>query len=84
MDGRDVGYRDRFARHRVANVPKFLPIVERLFGEDGAREYLQHIKDDYDKDILLKILRKMRSSIFDEKKLEEYMADRVEKTDLKS
>ncbi len=55
MDGGNVSYRERLARHDISNIPKFLCVVETQFGKDGIREYLQHIKDDYEKSVVLKI-----------------------------
>ncbi len=61
LDSNSISYRDRIARHSIVNIPNFLPIVERQFGKEGAREYLQHIKDDYENNILLRIFKKIRS-----------------------
>ena len=55
MDGRSISYKERFARHRITNIQKFLPIVEKEFGKDGAKEYINHIEDDYENNIILKI-----------------------------
>jgi hypothetical protein len=56
MDGSSVGYRDRIERHKIPNIPKFAPVVERLFGKEAVNEYLQHLKDDYEDHIAMKII----------------------------
>ncbi|MEW6295173.1 MAG: hypothetical protein AB1467_02655 [Candidatus Diapherotrites archaeon] len=60
LDGRKLSAKERIERHDIANIPKFLPAVEKQFGREGVKEYLQHIKDDYDKSILLLFLGKIR------------------------
>ncbi len=62
MDGKDISYKERIARHKVTNVPEFLPIIEKKFGKDGAKEYLWHIEEDYEQNTstLVKIWRKLR------------------------
>ncbi len=60
MDGSSVGYRDRIERHKIPNIQKFSPIVEKKFGKDGLREYLQHIKDDYSNHIILRIIKRLK------------------------
>ena len=60
IDGRDLSHNEKGKRHDIINIPQFLPIVKEKFGEDGAKEYLQHIKDDYEENILFKILKKIK------------------------
>ena len=60
LDGKNISYKDRVIRHNITNIPQFLLIVENQFGKDGVREYLQHIKDDYENHIALKIFNKLR------------------------
>ncbi len=60
MDGKNVSYKDKVARHNIMNIPDFMPVVEKEFGKDGVREYLQHIKDDYENHIVLKIFNKLK------------------------
>jgi len=55
MDRKRISCKERIARHNIANIPKFLPFVEKQFGKDGINEYLQHIKDDYEKNVVMKI-----------------------------
>ena len=63
MDGENLDYLEKSARHDITNIPKFLPIIEKQFGEEAAREYLQHIKDDCENSIVLKILKGIRRFI---------------------
>lgn len=57
MDGNNLSPKERLERHRTANIPKFLPIVENKFGKPSAKEYLQHIEDDNNNNPLLKPLK---------------------------
>ncbi len=62
MDGKGLSHKERVARHRISNVLKFLPVIEREFGSDAVKEYLKHIEDDYEKNFILrawKILRRL-------------------------
>jgi len=36
-------------RHNIIKIPKFLFFIEEKFGKEGVREYLYHIKEDYEK-----------------------------------
>ena len=60
MDGRGVSYKEIAARHRITNVPKFLPIIEREFGKDAVGEYLRHIEDDYENNLVLRVWKILR------------------------
>ena len=61
MDGwEDLSYKERVARHRITNVPKFVPIVERKFGKDAVKEYLRHIEDDYENNVVLRVWKILR------------------------
>ncbi len=60
MDGKELSYEERIIRHRITNIPKFLPLVEKRFGKDGAVEYLRHIEDDYERNIALRFWRLLR------------------------
>ena len=64
MDGRDINRKEMSARHSIMNIPQFLPVVEKQFGKEGVREYLHHIKDDYENHIALKIFNKLRKFKF--------------------
>ena len=64
MDRRTIGHKNIVARHNIMNIPNFLPVVEKQFGKDGVREYLQHIKDDYEDHIVLKIFNKLKKFKF--------------------
>ena len=64
MDGKSITYKERVARHSITNIPEFLPIIEKMFGKDGVNEYLQHIKDDYENNIALRIVKKLRKFKF--------------------
>ena len=61
MEGNGISYNEKSARHDIANIAKFLPVVEKQFGTDAVHEYLQHIKDDYENHILLKAISKVKS-----------------------
>ena len=58
LDGR-MSYKERIARHDIVYMQKFLPLIEKKFGKAGAREYLQHLKDDHEKSIFLMIYGKI-------------------------
>lgn len=60
MDGKNINYKDRVARHRISNIPKFLPIVEKEFGKDAAKEYLKHIEEDYENSLVLRVWKILR------------------------
>ncbi len=34
-------------RHDVTNIPRHMDYVRKTWGEEGVKEFLQHIKDDY-------------------------------------
>ncbi|MFW6137727.1 MAG: hypothetical protein ACOC7U_01005 [Spirochaetota bacterium] len=59
LDGRNVSIKEKIIRHKVSNIRRFLPVVIEKFGQEGAWEYLQHLRDDYQKDPILKLLRKL-------------------------
>lgn len=58
LDGGQLSIAKRIERHKITNIQKFLPVIEKKFGKDGVAEYLQHIADDYDKDLLLLLFKK--------------------------
>jgi len=60
IDSRDINYKERVARHDITQLQKYMPIVKEKFGKAGLKEYLQHIKDDYENHIALKIFKKLR------------------------
>ena len=60
FDSKEVSYNERVARHNIINIPKYLPSIKKQFGEEGAKEYLYHIKEDYEHNILFRALRKIR------------------------
>lgn len=61
MDGQDISYKTRVKRHSITSIPEFMPIIKERFGDDGLKEYLQHIKDDYDNDaMLIRIARRIK------------------------
>lgn len=57
MDGKELSQRERLERHKISNIPKFLPSAEKTFGKEGAQEYLLHIEDDYEHNPALKLWR---------------------------
>ena len=36
-------------RHNIIKIPEFISFIEEKFGKEGVREYLYHIKEDYEK-----------------------------------
>lgn len=63
IDDRGISEEERIARHNIINISNFLQSVEKKFGKEGVGEYLQHIKDDYEKSLaykLAKILLKLK------------------------
>lgn len=59
LDGKNVRYKDRVARHIISNIPKFTPVVEKKFGEEAVHEFLWHIEYDYKNNVLLRLLKKL-------------------------
>lgn len=47
MDGRQAPLRAILSRHNVLSLPRHLAAAEKKFGGDGAKEYLEHLKNDY-------------------------------------
>jgi hypothetical protein len=60
LDGKDVSHKDRFERHSIINVIKFLPFVKKEFGVGGVKEYLRHLKDDYKINVLHRLLKRVK------------------------
>lgn len=60
MDGSSVRYRDRIERHKIPNIPKFTPVVESLFGKEAVDEYVQHLRDDYEGHLLMRIIMRLK------------------------
>lgn len=44
-------------RHRIANIYETMPYVRKRWGEEGVIEFIYHINDDYERSILLKIVK---------------------------
>lgn len=61
MDGRGISYKDKLERHKITNIPGFLPFIEKRFGKDAAEEYLKHIEDDYDNNFAIRLMRTLKS-----------------------
>lgn len=59
LDGDDVSFIEKLARHNFLTTSKFLPVVERKFGKEGVIEYIHHLEDDYNSNIALKTLKKI-------------------------
>ena len=54
-------------RHEIVNIPENIKIVKEKFGEEAVREFLYHIKEDYEKNKayrLTKILSAVKRRIF--------------------
>lgn len=63
MDSKEIGMEEIVARHDIANILRFLPIIKKQFGEEGIKAYLQHIKDDYENNMMQRILRRIKRII---------------------
>lgn len=63
MDGKRIGYKERIARHRITNIPKFLPMVKRKFGKNAVKEYLRHVEDDYENNPVLRAWKTVRKLV---------------------
>ncbi|MBI2529758.1 MAG: hypothetical protein HYW05_01270 [Candidatus Diapherotrites archaeon] len=59
LDGKDLSYGEMLSRHAPSNVQKFLPLVRKKFGKEGAGEYLRHLHEDYEHGFLLRAVMKM-------------------------
>jgi len=59
LDGRNRSYGEMLARHAPSNVQKFLPVVRKKFGKEGAEEYLRHLNDDHKGSFLFRIIMKI-------------------------
>lgn len=55
-------------RHEITNIPQHLSFVRERWGDEGVKEFLHHIKDDYEcrpslgrygNNFIIKTLRKM-------------------------
>jgi len=68
MDEEDTSYKERIAKHRIYNIPRFFPIVKKKFGKGGAKEYIKHVRDDYENNILLRARRILERLIGHNKK----------------
>lgn len=60
IDSRDISHKERAERHDITQIQRYIPIIKEKFGEDGLKEYLQHIKDDYENHIALRMIKKLR------------------------
>jgi len=49
--------KEKEERHDILKIPRFLPFIKEKFGEEGIKEYLQHIKDDYEKTKAYKLIK---------------------------
>ena len=49
--------KEKEERHDILKIPKFLPFIEEKFGEEGVKEYLQHIKDDYERTKVYRLVK---------------------------
>ena len=60
LDGKDISKKERTERHDIINIQKFLLLVEEQFGKDAAREYLYHLKEDYENNKFFKLYNKIK------------------------
>jgi len=58
----DSEYKNSFGlrRHEIINIPDNIKTIEKDFGKDAVKEFLWHIKDDYESNILLKFWKILR------------------------
>lgn len=54
LDGNGLSYATRIWRHIEGHTKKGIANAKLRFGEDGAREYLQHLNEDCKQNFLLK------------------------------
>ena len=47
LDGPDVPYFTRLKRHNPCALRKNIRVVRALYGEEGVREYIEHMKEDW-------------------------------------
>ncbi len=57
IEGFDSTKKDKEERHDILKIPKFLSFIEERFGEEGIKEYLYHIKEDYEKSKAYKLAK---------------------------
>ena len=61
LDGKDISLRERISRHNIFRIQKNLHAVEKQFGLEGVTAYLQHLRDDCNRNVLLRFI--LESSI---------------------
>lgn len=44
-------------RHDITKIPRNIKIVKEKFGDDAVKEFLYHIKEDYEENRAYKIIR---------------------------
>jgi hypothetical protein len=47
MDGKHLKASEKIKRHDLIEVPKNFELIKERFGENAAKEFLWHLKDDY-------------------------------------
>jgi|SRR3989338_1797229 len=50
-------------RHDITNIPETMGIVREKFGDDGIKEFLYHIKEDYEDGIEYKTINFAKRAI---------------------
>lgn len=58
LDDKRLPYKERLSRHNIFKVKRNMKIVESMFGEDAAKEFLRHLMYDYRRELPLKLLMK--------------------------
>ena len=61
LDGKTISKKERAERHDLVNIQRFLPLIEEQFGKDAAKEYLYHLKDDYENNRFFKLYNRIKS-----------------------
>ncbi len=60
LDGKDISKKERTERHDIINIQRFLPLIKEKFGKDAAKEYLYHLKDDYENNKLFRLYNQIK------------------------
>ena len=59
--------KENVKRHNILEITNNLKIVKEKFGEKGAKEFLYHIRDDYEQNqiyLFIKFLSKIKRVLF--------------------
>ncbi len=56
MDPGSTNERLARERHDIINIPQHIPYIRQTWGDEGVKEFLQHIKDDGKTDFVSRVL----------------------------